>query len=561
MRFLVVLLVLLTAPALRAQTHAAQVDAPPAGTPAAAAQAAAFDGTAWREDLALIARELPARHPDLFFRMSRASWDSAVGAVDARLPSMTRNEALVAFMELVALVNDGHTSINPLFDPAFDIRYYPVELHLFDDGLHIRSASPELAGLAGAKVLRIGRVSAEEALAAAARVVPHENAWWARAWAPGRLAFPEILDGLGLVDDMERLPLVVEREGREETVFVEPAGRVRPRGHDPAGPIDRGGWTDMRGPEPAPLWLRNRERPYFAEFVPGDGTLYVAYRGVVDAEPGNAAFWRQVFAMADSLPVERLVIDVRENTGGESFFNRQVVRGILARPALDDPDRLFVVIGPRTFSAAMNLVTDLEHWTNATFVGEPTGNATMFFGDHEQIALPASGLTVNVSTLPWNPYDPRDDRDFVAPDVYTPLTAADYRANVDPAMRAILARSAVPSLADRIETAVAAGDSAAAARLVEAAAADPANRFRSPEADVNALGYRLLRSGNTAAALLAFRINADAFPGSANVWDSLGEALLAAGRREEAIASYRKALERDPDFASALHALERLGVP
>jgi hypothetical protein len=316
----------------------------------------------------------------------------------------------------------------------------------------------------------------------------------------------------------------------------------------------------MRGPGEPPLWLRNAGRPYWVEFVPADGTLYVAYRGVVDAEPGNVEFWRHVFAMADSLPVERMVIDIRENSGGDSFFNRQVVRGIVARPALDDPDRLFVVLGRRTFSAAMNLALDLESWTNATFVGEPTGNATMFFGDHEQLVLPVGGLTVNVSTLPWHPDDPRDHRPFLAPDVYTPLTSGDYRANVDPAMRAILARAAGSSLAERVEAAVLEGDSAAAVRLVEEASRDVANRFRAPEADVNALGYRLLRAGSVAEAIEVFRLNARVFPMSANVWDSLGEALLAAGHRDEAIAAYRRALEIDPAFASAAQALERLGA-
>ena len=272
-------------------------------------------------------------------------------------------------------------------------------------------------------MLRYGRVTADEALAAAARILSHENEWWARAWSPGWLGFPEIVDGLGLVDDIEALQLVVENEGREETVVVHPAGRFEPAGHGGA-PAVRSGWTDMRGGE-TPLWLKNPERVYWSEFLPEDGTLYVSYRGVIELGPPltNAEFWRQTFALADSLPVERLVIDIRDNGGGNNFFNRQVIRGIVARPELDQPGRLFVVIGPRTFSAAMNLALDLEQWTNATFVGEPTGNAVMFYGDAEELVLPASGITVNVSSLPWRPYDPRDRRDFLAPDLFAPLTA------------------------------------------------------------------------------------------------------------------------------------------
>ena len=90
---------------------------------------------------------------------------------------------------------------------------------------------------------------------------------------------------------------------------------------------------------------------------------------------------------------------------------------------------------------------------------------------------------------------------------------------------------------------------------------DPVNRFRSPEAEVNTFGYRLLRDHRVQEAIAVFQVNADAFPASANVWDSLGEALLAAGRRDEGIAAYRRALELDPQFASAIQALDRLGVP
>src|SRR3954463_12596938 len=72
--------------------------------------------TAWRADLKMIAEQVPARHPNAFFRMTKASWDSAVTSIDKSLPSMTRNQATVAFMQLVAMVTDGHTSINPMFD-------------------------------------------------------------------------------------------------------------------------------------------------------------------------------------------------------------------------------------------------------------------------------------------------------------------------------------------------------------------------------------------------------------------------------------------------------------
>ncbi len=100
----------------------------------------------------------------------------------------------------------------------------------------------------------------------------------------------------------------------------------------------------------------------------------------------------------------------------------------------------------------------------------------------------------------------------------------------------------------------------AAERLVREAAGAEVNRFRSPEPEVNSPGYNLLNAGLQGAALQVFAINTRVFPQSANAWDSLGEALLAAGRREESIAAYRRAIAIDPEFGSAKEALGRLGV-
>jgi tetratricopeptide (TPR) repeat protein len=59
---------------------------------------------------------------------------------------------------------------------------------------------------------------------------------------------------------------------------------------------------------------------------------------------------------------------------------------------------------------------------------------------------------------------------------------------------------------------------------------------------INRLGYTLLAKKRTADAIEIFKLNAESYPASANVYDSLGDALSAAGRTDEAIKSYEKAL-------------------
>jgi predicted alpha/beta superfamily hydrolase len=59
---------------------------------------------------------------------------------------------------------------------------------------------------------------------------------------------------------------------------------------------------------------------------------------------------------------------------------------------------------------------------------------------------------------------------------------------------------------------------------------------------VNELGYQYLGQGSVQPAVTAFRFNVEHYPESANAWDSLGEGLERLGNRDEAIASYRKAV-------------------
>jgi cytochrome c-type biogenesis protein CcmH/NrfG len=55
-----------------------------------------------------------------------------------------------------------------------------------------------------------------------------------------------------------------------------------------------------------------------------------------------------------------------------------------------------------------------------------------------------------------------------------------------------------------------------------------------------------------------FELNAQQFPGSSNVFDSLGEAYNRANRRDDARKAYSRAVELDPANANARAMLRKL---
>jgi glyoxylase-like metal-dependent hydrolase (beta-lactamase superfamily II) len=108
------------------------------------------------------------------------------------------------------------------------------------------------------------------------------------------------------------------------------------------------------------------------------------------------------------------------------------------------------------------------------------------------------------------------------------------------------------------EALVADGLSAAVARYRTLKSEEP-DSWRFAETELNMLGYQLLARNRVDDAIGIFRLNVEEYPEGFNTYDSLGEAYMTAGRSEEAIASYERSLELNPDNANAVTMLKRIG--
>jgi predicted Zn-dependent protease len=68
----------------------------------------------------------------------------------------------------------------------------------------------------------------------------------------------------------------------------------------------------------------------------------------------------------------------------------------------------------------------------------------------------------------------------------------------------------------------------------------------------------LLEKGRNGDAIAIFKLNAEEYPKSSNVYDSLAEAYAKDGQKQQAIANYRKSLELDPKNQNAADKLKEL---
>ena len=142
------------------------------------------------------------------------------------------------------------------------------------------------------------------------------------------------------------------------------------------------------------------------------------------------------------------------------------------------------------------------------------------------------------------------------PHIATDLTWNDYVHQLDPALNAALRWQPKRTLAEQIDDVLRSGRSAR--EIARAFQADRANRYVNVESSLNSLGYRLLQAGKVTGAIEVFEINTTLYPASGNVYDSLGEAYVAAGKNELALAAYRKAVALDPGNSNAADMVRQL---
>jgi len=371
-------------------------------------------------------------HPNLFHGISRAAFRAGVARLEASVPELNDDELMTGVIRLVARVSadgrDGHTGAFVWGTGQVPLQSLPLRLWLFPDGVFVVDAMPPHEDLVGARVVAVAGHPIADVLRAIDPLVPRDNESTVRLVTPRFLLIPEVLHGLGLIDEAGPVALdVVDQDGDESTVEVEPIPMS-----------DYNAWAGPYGlhlpPRPGPLYLSRSEEFLWDEVLADrPDTLYVQYNRVEFLDDDVLGRLRRDAGAPD---IRRIVVDIRHNYGGQTHAFAVVAR-ILERAAADGRT-LAVITGRNTFSAASLFAARLERNTGAVFVGEAMGGSPNLYGNPRDFLLLHSGIDVGVATQYYVGSIPDDPRLTIPPDVPVELTSADYFAGRDPALRAAL---------------------------------------------------------------------------------------------------------------------------
>jgi hypothetical protein len=132
------------------------------------------------------------------------------------------------------------------------------------------------------------------------------------------------------------------------------------------------------------------------------------------------------------------VVDLRQNGGGDFTKPREQLIPQLKQRGYTG-ERVFVITGRRTFSAAMVNAIDFRDQLGAVLVGEPPGEKPNSFQEVDSMELPKSKLVVSYSTKYYKFL--KQDADAVMPDQLIAPTWEALRDGRDEPLEWILGRT------------------------------------------------------------------------------------------------------------------------
>jgi hypothetical protein len=368
----------------------------------------------WRGDIDSLARELPRRHKNAFHSVTREQFAAGIASLRAKAGQVHDDEIIVGLMQITAMVGDGHTRIRL---PS-TIHQFPLTVVRIEDVHRIVRGAGPAAELVGGKLVRIDDTPVDEALTRIRTILPqHESEIVFTAFTPQWFSIAEVLHGLGITRSAATARFTVMLDDGSERVAEVAAIDVA------ATPQWR---TATASP---PLYRQRLSENFWFTWLADAGTVYVNFRRYDDLRSKSRELW----SFVDQHPVRKIVIDLRQNGGGDFHVGRKYLVDELARRT---KLRAYVITGARTFSAALKNAIDFREVARATLVGETIGERPNSYSENDEFTLPHSRMEVSYSTKYYK-FLPHEG--LVTPDKEIDPTWEDWVAGRDPVLDWILA--------------------------------------------------------------------------------------------------------------------------
>lgn len=402
------------------------------------------DLAAWESDLKFIQSTLPSKHPKLFFKVKRPEYVANLEKLRTELPKLTDYQAFWQLQKIVVAMGDDHTGATWKGDTA-SIEFFPVAIGIFRNEIYFLAVPEANKQALGAKLVAVGDVPVSKAISRLGVYISVASRTTVKTRLTNVFNKVDLWRLAGLAEPDGSLKITCETATHEPYVFsLQSETSVEFERH-------REGLAKF-----VPKSCPTANRPsmfYFTKKLDDGITLYVQYNkcwgremgvepgknpSTLEGMPSHEEFFDGLRSELKTGKIKKLILDVRWNSGGSNGPGYRLAREIAQDRTLNQKGRLFVLVGRRTFSAALNVANEFRNRTKAVLIGEPTSGTSVHFGAVQYFTLPQTKILVQYSTKYIDSGGDDDSGGSLVPDIVIEPTFEDFANGIDPVADAAL---------------------------------------------------------------------------------------------------------------------------
>ncbi|HEY4785732.1 MAG TPA: S41 family peptidase [Bacteroidales bacterium] len=384
----------------------------------------------WEKDIKFLKKELPSKHYNLFFSMSKKEFNARLDDILNHRSGLTDLDIAIKLVQVVAKVGDSHTAVE--FWRLVDNRQkLPLQLYWFSDGLYVIQTVKQYKDLLGTKINKINGFKIETVIDSLSTLITLDNQAMVKSKVPRLISFVQLLRYFKFATN-DSIRLDVESSTGETASYQISSGRML-----------RNNMVSVK-PDTVPLCMQNQDAYFYEQYLKNEKVYYVQYNKCWSKELENSHdnkakdlpsfndFQNKIFntIIGKNKPIEKFIFDMRYNEGGNSTQGTDFITKLAGFTAVNQKNKLFVIIGRATFSSAIINTIDFKQKTNAILVGEETAGKPNHYGETRFFRLPSSQMVVNYSTKYFQ-FVKRELK-TITPDIMIEPSFSDYKKGIDP---------------------------------------------------------------------------------------------------------------------------------
>ena len=342
----------------------------------------------WLIDIDFYQKTLEEKHINLYHTISKSEFNIEILNIKEKLPKLNDFQVIIELMHLTQKVGggkgDGHTSV-PLW--GMDLHKYPIKLFDFGNEIRVIEADENHKYLIGKKIISINGIPIDKIYSKVSELTPFtENKQSSMNRTCSYMMISEVLEALDFIKNKEQAKFVfIDDDGIEEIITMKSFSKVELDSFE----LITLGFSDPHIQRPKNSIFKDL---WFAS-LNNSKTVYIKF-GEYPSEKEMNDFSESVYNFIEQKKSESLIIDFRNNYGGDFFIGQILASWLNACDSINWKSNVYVLIDRVTYSAAMVNAVQFKQQLNAKVIGEPTGANPNGYQDLGQFNLPNSNLLI-----------------------------------------------------------------------------------------------------------------------------------------------------------------------